>query len=189
MTEENPGFELARADCSGRCWYRLRLLYPASVKALDRLIGAAVDIPVAWLAQKKARVDAQTEAYVIVEKAIAKAASTDVAADKATVQRAVDVLVRKEYRRQNNREAVSIAMLNDMRSANDHPQPTDDEPDASPAGEVDEDWLNVFERYAEDASTERMQNLWGRVLAGEIRKPGGVFLCAHCVFFQSFCAS
>lgn len=32
--------------------------------------------------------------------------------------------------------------------------------------------MNVFVRYAEDASSERMQKLWGRVLAGEIRGPG-----------------
>ena len=31
--------------------------------------------------------------------------------------------------------------------------------------------MNVFEKYAEDASTERMQNLWASVLAGEIRTP------------------
>ncbi len=34
---------------------------------------------------------------------------------------------------------------------------------------IEDDWLNVFERYAEDASSERMQKLWGRVLAGQVR--------------------
>jgi hypothetical protein len=33
-----------------------KALVPACVMALDRLIGAAVDIPVAWLAQKKAQI-------------------------------------------------------------------------------------------------------------------------------------
>jgi hypothetical protein len=37
---------------------------------------------------------------------------------------------------------------------------------------VDLDWLHTFERFAEDASSENMQSLWGRVLAGEISKPG-----------------
>ena len=36
---------------------------------------------------------------------------------------------------------------------------------------MEEDWLNYFEQYAEKASSERMQDLWARVLAGEIRKP------------------
>ena len=37
--------------------------------------------------------------------------------------------------------------------------------------EMDNDWLNHLEEYAEKASSERMQDLWARVLAGEIRKP------------------
>ena len=36
---------------------------------------------------------------------------------------------------------------------------------------LEEDWLDYFEQYAEKASSERMQDLWARVLAGEIRKP------------------
>jgi hypothetical protein len=35
----------------------------------------------------------------------------------------------------------------------------------------EDDWLNVFERYAENASSEKLRDLWGRVLAKEIRKP------------------
>lgn len=62
---------------------------------------------------------------------------------------------------------------------------------------IDDDWLNVFERYAEDASSERMQKLWGRVLAGEIRTPGkygmrtlrflSEFSQADALSFSAFC--
>lgn len=54
-----------------------KALVPSSIKALDRLVGAAVDIPAAWLAQRKARIDAQTEAYGLVEASIAKAAAAE----------------------------------------------------------------------------------------------------------------
>jgi hypothetical protein len=146
-----------------------KALIPTSVKALDRLVGAAVDIPVAWLAQKKAQIEAQTQAYTLVEKAIADAAAGAAGGDTATVQNAVNVLVRKAYRKQVNRQSVAAAMVEDLRAI-----ATEDQQDsvAPPSPTLDEDWLNVFERYAEDASTERMQHLWGRVLAGEIRKPG-----------------
>lgn len=146
-----------------------RGLVPAAVKALDRLIGAAVDIPVAWLGQKRARIEAQTETYKLVEASIAKAAASEAGADQATVQRAVDVLVRKAYRRQTNREAVAVAMIEDLSQSEPSGTPKAVTP---PIGDVDDDWLNVFERYAEDASSERMQKLWGRVLAGEVRCPG-----------------
>ena len=145
-----------------------KALMPTCIKALDRLVSAAIDVPVAWLNQKKATIDAQTSAYTLVETAIGEATASIAAADAATIERASKVLIRKAYQRQVNREAVAAAMLEDLTS---DPQPAStDTPQPSPG--FDEDWLNVFERYAEDASTERMQNLWGRVLAGEIRKPG-----------------
>lgn len=144
-------------------------LTPGVVKALDRLLGAAVDVPVAWLAQKKAKIDAQTESYKLVETAIAQAAASDAGGDADIAQRAMTVLVRKEYRKQINREAVATAMVEDMR---EHVASPDEVNAEVPRTDLDEDWLNVFERYAEDASSERLQGLWGRVLAGELRKPG-----------------
>lgn len=36
---------------------------------------------------------------------------------------------------------------------------------------VDEDWTTRFFSYAEDISNEEMQELWGRILAGEVKRP------------------
>ncbi|CAG5072914.1 hypothetical protein DYBT9623_04451 [Dyadobacter sp. CECT 9623] len=36
---------------------------------------------------------------------------------------------------------------------------------------VDSDWLNRFFQHAEGISSEEMQYVWGRILAGEIKKP------------------
>lgn len=41
-------------------------------------------------------------------------------------------------------------------------------PDEKP----DEDWIARFFKAAEDVSSDQMQDLWGRILAGEIKKPG-----------------
>jgi hypothetical protein len=46
------------------------------------------------------------------------------------------------------------------------------DPEAAEPPTLDEDWMNSFARFAEDASSEQLQALWGRVLAGEIRQPG-----------------
>lgn len=148
-------------------------LVPATVKALDRLIGGAIDIPAAWLAQKKAQIDAQTEAFKAVETAIANAAAAEAGTDPAIVARAVEVLVRKTYREQRNREAVAAATVEEL-AAKEAKQDTvaSSVPENGHTIEPDEEWLNVFEQYAERASTERMQRLWGRVLAGELRRPG-----------------
>lgn len=37
---------------------------------------------------------------------------------------------------------------------------------------VDDDWLQRWEHYAGQVSADELQELWGRVLAGEIKEPG-----------------
>jgi hypothetical protein len=143
-----------------------KALVPSSLKALDRLLGAAVDYPVALIRRETAKIESQTKAFEIVESAIAKSAGEIAGADIPTIDRALKVLVRKEYRKQSNREAVAAEALHELKSDTI----SSDNEKTTPA--LDEDWLNVFERFAEDASTDRMQGLWGRVLAGEIRRPG-----------------
>jgi Protein of unknown function (DUF2806) len=41
---------------------------------------------------------------------------------------------------------------------------------------IDDDWLNMFSRIAEEKSTEELQSLFGKILAGEIREPGAINL-------------
>lgn len=142
-------------------------LIPSSLKAVNRLIGAGVDIPAAYLERIASRTRAKTKSYVAVEEAVAAAVAQGVAADPAIAHRAMGNLLGKEYRKQENREAIAREFLNDLQKGQDEAAQPD-----GPVPELDDDWLNVFERYAEDASTERMQKLWGRVLAGETRKPG-----------------
>lgn len=139
---------------------------PGCIKALDRLIGASIDVGVAKLSQSKAKIDAQTQSFVSVEKAIAKSVVAQVGADEEIATRAANTLIRKAYRQQTNREKVAAEALEQLTDPEQHVA------DEGPSAEPDDDWLNTFERYAEDASSERMQNLWGRVLAGEIRRPG-----------------
>ncbi|MTH16626.1 DUF2806 domain-containing protein [Flavobacterium sp. LC2016-01] len=45
------------------------------------------------------------------------------------------------------------------------------EPDVS-SEKVDPDWTTRFFNIAEDISNDEMQKLWGRILAGEVKKPG-----------------
>jgi|ERR1017187_641205 hypothetical protein len=39
---------------------------------------------------------------------------------------------------------------------------------------VDPDWIARFFSYAQDISSEQLQHLWGRILAGEVQRPGQV---------------
>ncbi|VAW48166.1 hypothetical protein MNBD_GAMMA03-45 [hydrothermal vent metagenome] len=66
----------------------------------------------------------------------------------------------KEQKRQINIESITQKAVENLESESK----VSDEP-------VDEDWTSRFFNYAEDISNEDMQGLWGRILAGEIKKP------------------
>lgn len=172
-------------------------LVPACVKALDRLIGAAVDIPVAWLEYQKAKIVSQAEAFRTIDGAITVKAAEKAGSSEQFADRALGSLVRKSYRQLDNKEAVSAAMLEELQNnSTEQETVTISSPNVEPQA-IDDDWLNVFERYAEDASSERMQRLWGRVLAGEVRTPGkygmrtlrflSEFSQSDALAFSSFC--
>jgi hypothetical protein len=81
----------------------------------------------------------------------------------------VDGLFRteEEKRKLENRAAATKVALEDLdtnASATDAPS------------EIDDDWLNFFARLSEDKSAEELQRLFGKILSGEIRKPGSFSL-------------
>jgi Protein of unknown function (DUF2806) len=88
---------------------------------------------------------------------------------KAKGKIAVDGLYRteEEKRKIENRAAAVQIAVDDL---NSQQQFTDAQ------SEIDDDWLNLFARLAEDKSSEELQGLFGRILAGEIRKPGSFSL-------------
>ncbi|CAK8714099.1 hypothetical protein GCAAIG_03440 [Candidatus Electronema halotolerans] len=75
-------------------------------------------------------------------------------------ERAVSRLTHRELRRQHNIEkAVHYAMNEIFQEETVSAEP------------VDEDWIARFFNIVEDVSNEQMQQLWGRILAGEVKRP------------------
>jgi hypothetical protein len=139
------------------------LLGPAG-KAFSRLLGELADIPSAGIQRLTQAIKSKTEAKAKVANALAEAVAKQVASNPELVKLAAQSFLAKELRGQDNKTEVAkktLAILSEDESETVTQAP----------GEIDDDWLNVFERYAESASSERLQDLWARVLAGEIRKP------------------
>ena len=67
----------------------------------------------------------------------------------------------QEAKRQHNTEGIIRRTIEELKDEQEVPT---ERPDA--------DWISRFFRIAEDVTTERMQLLWGRVLAGELKRPG-----------------
>ncbi|MBR1279866.1 DUF2806 domain-containing protein [Bradyrhizobium sp. AUGA SZCCT0283] len=137
-----------------------KLIAGPAGQAISRLIAGGADIPAAWLEQKAKSIRDKTEGQSLVAKTLAGAAAELVKNDPALVQRAADAFIAKEIRHQHNRETVAVKAI-------EHLKETPDAQTTTP----NDDWLNVFSRYAEDASSDRLQDLWARILSGELKRP------------------
>ena len=73
----------------------------------------------------------------------------------------------EEKRKFENRAAAMKVALEDIQ---EKPKTTD-----APS-EIEDDWLNLFVRVSEDKSSDELRQLFGKILSGEIRKPGSFSL-------------
>ncbi|MGV8928724.1 MAG: DUF2806 domain-containing protein [Brevundimonas sp.] len=140
--------------------------------AQDRAIGAIRHVVGAklpgLLAESQAHRD-DRDARSAFKRGLVEAAVDKAKTNPDLVDRMLERLVDEEFGRQENREAVASLAIEHLSA-----ESLDDEPAAE--GEMDVDWLNIFTRHAEAATSERLRDMWGRVLAGEIRAPGTVSL-------------
>jgi hypothetical protein len=142
------------------------------LSATDRLLGGIVGVPAAYIEGFRKRIELRNEAREALirehtRQALEALHSTDVLG-RATAER----FISEELRKQLNREAV---WLNAVEAVKALPPPSEEvarDEERGDQDELDPDWINMFASYVDKASTERMQQLWGDILAGEIRKPG-----------------
>ncbi len=141
---------------------------PAPVKrslwrALGRLITGAVEVPVAYFETQAGKIRAHGKGTEAVTLAAAAAAAQRFSSDPTLADRAVNHFGAKIVREQLNREAVAKATVEAIALS---------PPTTEPEGEVDEDWLTEFTEIAAKKSNEEIRAILGRILAGEITKPG-----------------
>lgn len=136
-----------------------------AIAAFDRLIGSALDIPTAYLEGVVGRARIKNE----IREAVIKAAGKQVVHDDVQIQYAATKLLENfgsgQVRAIENKIAVAqeaIQLLTEEVIDGEDEMET----------QIDDDWLNKFERHAEDATSEGLRMLWAKVLTNEIRKPG-----------------
>ena len=131
-------------------------------KPLEKLIDV-ISKGIGTIYRPKAiRKDAEAKAYEIeiIERAKSKALAEGKEIDADTFDRIQERLLHKETKRQNNIDNVSQIAAEQL----GHEQVVSDEP-------VDDDWTARFFNIVEDVSDDEMQQLWGRILAGEVKQP------------------
>jgi uncharacterized repeat protein (TIGR03899 family) len=111
---------------------------------------------------KAIRKEADAKAYEIeiIERAKSKALAEGKEIDADTYERIQERILHKETKRQNNIDNVSQIAAEQLSQE----QTVSTEP-------VSEDWTTRFFNIVEDVSDSEMQNLWGRILAGEVKQP------------------
>ncbi len=135
----------------------------ALFKALSNFLGGAAAIPAAFWKRKAQAIDDVTNARSVVAATIAKGVADNALKDTALMLAAAEVYLPEAVRKMQNRvDVAKLAVQHVAEQANnaDTPAPPDD------------DWMNAFGRFAEDASSEKLQDLFARILAGEVAKPG-----------------
>ena len=141
-------------------------------KALGQLCSAAVDVPVAFLegvaAEKRALTEARTS--LVKENAGQIAEKMDVSPEY--VHKAEIKFAQKIVKEQINLDKTCAVTMEELQQSDLGTSTGSDS--GSGVGEkiISDDFLNSFEEEARHKSSEEMQLLFGRILAGEIRKPG-----------------
>ncbi|MEX0779231.1 MAG: DUF2806 domain-containing protein [Balneolales bacterium] len=152
-----------------------------AIKAFGELCSALIDIPVAKLEGKAAEIRAETGSRV---KLIARAAeniASQMQVDKAYADVAVERYGKRILQQQQNLDnvcafsateikrvkAYSSSSANSIASgSSESAEPRSFQPDIS------DDWLNSFREQAILKSSDEMRIIFGKILAGEIVKPG-----------------
>jgi len=137
--------------------------------ALSRLVGVPINAVAARLERGEANIVARTEGQVAFQKIVASAAAQEAIKNPEFMQRAIETFGRDLVEKQINKDKIAskaVLILEDEYVAEDTHGDTQNLKFVSP------DWLNYFSSHAEKVSTEDMQDLWAKILAGEIRKPG-----------------
>lgn len=162
------------------------------LKAFGQLCTAAVDIPVAWLEGKSAEIRTTTEARIKIINKEGENISEQVNVPKEYILRASTKYAAKIIKEQLNLDQITLNAAKELSGNNQKLE------DSSGEEEISGDWLNEFENIARLKSSDEMKVAFGKILAGEIKKPGSFSIRTiklisqldnhAAILFQLFCS-
>ena len=131
-------------------------------KAVGHLIIGAAGVPTAGLNWLSSRIQDSDKSRSDLSKLVTATAKKAAQSDPGFGDRALVHLAGKLAKAQENRESIAIRVMQDLQS---------DPPIREQVEEPSEDFMNLFGDCAERASSAEMQDMFARILAGELRKP------------------
>ena len=134
-------------------------------KAFAQLCTAAVDIPVAKLQSRASEIRAESKARVQIIERQGDTLSNNLDIPKEYINKASEKFASKVIKEQLNLDEIGMHAANNLKSE-------ENSENSEEVNEISDDWLNEFENYAKLKSSEEMKLVFGKILSGEIRKPG-----------------
>ena len=167
------------------------------IRAVDRILCALIDIPVQRLEEGPAERRAILEERIKFIRAVNAQNIQHIEADPEFARRASRTFTHRILRERLNLEKVFRYTL-DIFKNKKHDDSAGQQASSESERLISEDWFNIFEKEASQKSSEDMQRRFGKVLAGEIEKPGSHSIKAIKVlgdmdqrvamFFNTFCS-
>lgn len=138
-----------------------------AISGIDRLLGNITELVNIPLEERHALRRERLSARMKIERAATEVMIDQIKADPDVARRAIEGNLSQSLRRLENKEVVAKIALEQLELS-----PPLEEQERSGPEELSQDFLNAFERHAEDASTEELRHKWASVLAAEIKQPG-----------------
>lgn len=143
-----------------------------AVAALDRLIGSLFDMPATFFEGVSRKKRLNDEISERLKNAQLRVAEQQIQGTPDLGHSLIHDVLKDRARKQANAAGVAVDAIDAMKALPHLHEATERTSERESETKIDDDWMNQFTRHAEDASSEQLQQIWGRVLAGEVQKPG-----------------
>ena len=150
-----------------------KLLKLNTVKAIDRLCASVIDIPAVYLEGVVKEKRAEIEGRVKLTQESTKQIAQQIQIPEEYIKNAGKKFAHRVVREQINLDTIAENAVRELEKEDN--TKTNQNANANSNIQqtmINDDWLNSFEKEARYKSTEEMQKLFGRILAGEIKQPG-----------------
>lgn len=142
------------------------------IKAISQLCTAAMDVPIAHFEGLAAEKRAESKARVALIGESGQKIASELSVNEAFVNAASYKFAKKIVREQVNLNSIVDVAVSELKNdQNIQPESGTQSTGTDEPAEISDDWLNNFEREASTKSSLEMQRLFGKILAGEIKKP------------------
>ena len=143
-----------------------------AMKSIDRLVSSIIDVPTAYLEGISKEKRAETEGRVKLKQKSTFQLARQMKVPKEYVQVASKKFAHQVVREQINLDTIVKNTLIELGSTSQQSDLSSSKSADTTKKNINDDWLNSFEKEAKQKSTEEMQKLFGRILSGEIKQPG-----------------